>query len=160
MKLWVVYESTSRSVLAYLTKFWPSIFCLLSTFIANNIPVDSSLTKYTSPKLPLPNSFRGMKSSGPTLSATNVTVGLSFYWSYSKDEFYRIDGYLWILSWIWICFYLVGYFVISLLTLVLLLGYYYYYCYCGFFMFLTTLDSFALEPPPDEVAEFWVCCDY
>ena len=76
MKVCIVYERTSRSVLAYLTRFYPSIFYLLSTFIANNSPVAISLTKYTSPKDPLPNSLSGIKSSGPTLSATILTLGL------------------------------------------------------------------------------------
>lgn len=65
----LVYESTSLSVLAYLTKFYPIIFSLLNIFIANSFEFLFSFTRQTSPKLPLPNIFKGIKFYGPTFSS-------------------------------------------------------------------------------------------
>ncbi len=70
MKGCFVYDSTSRSVFAYLVKFWPIIRYLLSTFIAYSLFVLLSLTRNTSPKLPLPSIFIGMKADGPILSSS------------------------------------------------------------------------------------------
>jgi hypothetical protein len=70
MKGCLVYDKTSLSVLAYLTKFYPIIRALLNTFIAYNLEVFLSLTKYTSPKLPLPSSLIGIKLAGPIFSSS------------------------------------------------------------------------------------------
>lgn len=58
------YVRILRSVLAYLVRFLPMIFCFLNTFIAQNPSCPFFCTKQTSPKLPLPKTMCAMKSSG------------------------------------------------------------------------------------------------
>jgi hypothetical protein len=52
------------------------IFCLLSTFIAYNLVVFFSLTRYTSPKLPLPSILTGINMLGPALISSSVVYEL------------------------------------------------------------------------------------
>jgi hypothetical protein len=52
------------------------IFSLLKTFIANNLPLFLSLTRYTSPNEPVPRSLMGRKFLGPGLKSSSVQLAL------------------------------------------------------------------------------------
>lgn len=104
MKGCLVKVNTSRSVLAYFTKFWPKISFLFRIFMAKYLPVFmgsasgfgpnlSFSTKYTTPKEPYPSFIIALKCFGPTNFSFSLSrCNCSFNFQMVMNLFFHLDS--------------------------------------------------------------------